>query len=278
MGPGAPQGTTTVAAVLGAPVRHSMSPALCNAAFDAAGLDWVYVAFEVDESHAAAAVAAVRTLQLGGASVTMPLKAAVVDHVDRADDDVRALGAANCLWWDGDVLCASSTDGPGFVASLRDHDVSLAGRRVVVLGAGGAARAVVRASALEGAADVAVVNRTATRAEEAASLAGAAGRVAGIEAIADAEVVVNATSIGMDGTGGAGTSPLPSRALRDGQVVVDLVYHPLATPLLRDAAAVGATAIDGIGMLVHQAALAFEHWTGEPAPIDAMHAAARRAP
>ena len=116
MGGAAIGGGTTVAAVLGDPVRHSRSPALLNAAFAAAGLDWLFVAFEVPAADLAEAIAGARALRLGGLSVTMPHKASVLQLVDRVDDDVAALGAANCLWWDDGALVASSTDGPGFVA------------------------------------------------------------------------------------------------------------------------------------------------------------------
>jgi shikimate dehydrogenase len=273
----APGATTTVAAVLGSPVRHSRSPALMNAAFAAAGLDWLFVAFDVGEAEASDAVRGVRSLKLGGASVTMPLKTVMVDLVDELEPEAAVLRAVNCLSWRDGALVGASTDGPGLVAALREAGVDTSGRRAVVVGAGGAARAVVLALAGDGIAEVTVVNRTAAKAEDAAALAGALGRVGPLETIADADLVVNATSIGMAGTPAAGETPVRPELLRAGQVVVDLVYHPMRTPLLAAAEAAGATAVGGLGMLVHQAALAFERWTGVSAPIDAMRAAAASA-
>jgi shikimate dehydrogenase len=280
-------GTTRVAGVIGWPVRHSLSPALLNAAFDAVGVDWVYLAFEVPEGGAGPAVAAMRSLGLGGLNVTMPHKAAVHDAVDERTPVAAALGAVNTVFWRGDQLVGDNTDGAGFVDALRlDAGVDLADRRCVVVGAGGAGRAVARALGEAGAADVSVVNRTSAPAARAAALAGAVGRVGTHADIAAADVVVNATPIGMLGSGAASSSatsssgepalPLDPASLRGGQVVVDLVYHPEVTPLILAAGERGAVAISGLGMLVHQAAHAFRRWTGEDPPIDVMRAAARR--
>lgn len=270
-------GATRVAGVIGAPVRHSRSPALVNAAFSASGLDWVYVALEVAPGEGAAAVAAMRALGLGGLSVTMPHKHDVIAGLDRVTPDAAALDAVNCIAWDGDQLVGHNTDGAGLVASLRsDHGVDPAGLRCAVIGAGGAARSVVRSLADAGAAEVAVINRTAARAADAAALAGAVGRVGVADDVREADLVVNATSVGM-GSDPAddGAIPLDPALLRAGQVVVDLVYLPVETPLLRHAARVGARPVDGIGMLVHQAALAIELWTGRTPDLAAMQAAAR---
>jgi shikimate dehydrogenase len=260
-----------VAGVIGSPVRHSLSPALHNAAFAAAGLDWVYAAFEVAPGDAARALDGMRALGLGGLSVTMPHKADVAAAVDERSDAVAALGAANCVVpAGGGRLRGESTDGDGFLRSLADAGVAVDGKRCVVLGAGGAARAVVLALAGAGAAGVSVVNRTEANAQRAAELAGAVGEVGSAVAVADADLVVNATSVGMGDGGGL---PLDPAALGAGQVVADLVYQPVQTPLLAAAADAGCTTVDGLGMLLHQAALAFERWTGEPAPLAAMRLA-----
>ncbi|MEL7208042.1 MAG: shikimate dehydrogenase [Actinomycetota bacterium] len=266
-----------MAGVIGDPVGHSLSPTIHNAAFDEAGLDWAYVALPVQAGRGAAAVDAMRTLDLGGLSVTMPHKADVVAAADRATGAVDDLAAANCLAWDGSDIVAHNTDGDGFLASLREAGVEPAGRRAVVLGAGGAARAVVRALDRAEATDVVVVNRTPARAEVAAAV-GASARVGEIGEVADAPLVVNATSVGM-GRPSDDPEAIPLRPtdLGAGQAVVDLVYQPVTTALLRAAADAGATPIDGVGMLVHQAALAFELWTGAEAPIAVMQAAARGA-
>ena len=273
-----PRSTTRTAAVIGNPVRHSLSPPIHNAGFDALDLDWVYVAFDIAPGRADDAIAAMRTLHLGGLSVTMPHKADIAASVDRLTPQAKLLGAVNCVAWDQGELVGHNTDGGGFVDSLElETGTPVAGRSIVVIGAGGAARAVVLALADAGAGDVAVVNRTKAKAHRAAELAGAVGRVGSMADVRGAEVVVNATSVGMAGTAGEGQLPVPEDALRAGQVVADLVYHPFVTPLLRAAAQAGATPVGGTGMLVHQAARQFELWTGVPAPIDVMSQAATEA-
>lgn len=270
---------TRLAAVIGDPVRHSLSPVLLNAAFATVGLDWAYLAFEVPRGGAGGAVAAMRTLGMGGMSVTMPHKAAVHDLVDARTSAAAALGAVNCVSWDGDRLVGDNTDGPGLVDALaRRPGIDVAGRRCALVGAGGAARAVARALGQAGAAEVVVVNRSPGPAAQAAALAGPGGRVGRPADVATADLVVNATPVGMEGGGGGpGDVPVDPRLLRSEQVVVDLVYHPLETAFLRAARAAGAVPVDGLGMLVHQAAHAFERWTGCPPPVAAMEAAARTA-
>jgi shikimate dehydrogenase len=268
----APTGTTRLAAVIGHPVRHSLSPVLHNAAFEALGLDWVYLAFDVAPGGAAAALDAMRTLGVDGLSVTMPHKADVAASVDVPSGAVRALQACNCVVRLGDGrLAGENTDGGGFVDSVREAGHDPAGRRCVVLGAGGAARAVVAALADAAAADIAVVNRSQDRAVEAARLAAPVGRVGALDDVRSAHLVVNATSVGM---GEDRSLPCPAELLGPGQVVADLVYHPLETAWLAAGRARGAAGVDGLGMLVHQAARAFTLWTGVPAPVAVMRAAA----
>ena len=268
-----PSGATTVGAVIGDPIDHSLSPVIHNRAFGVAGLDWVFVAFRVPSGGARAALDAMRVLRLGGLSVTMPHKAAVAEAVDRLSPEAEALGAVNCVRRDGDLLVGENTDGAGFLDAVgAEAGFDPKGRRCVVVGAGGAGRAVIRALAEAGADEVVVVNRTPERGTEAAQLAERA-RTGAPEDAADADLVVNATPLGMAGVADAGL-PLDPSLLRAGQVVVDLVYEPRRTPLLAAAEERGAVAVGGIGMLVHQAALAFEHWTGAPPPIEAMREAA----
>ncbi|MDG1464443.1 MAG: hypothetical protein P8Q20_05060, partial [Acidimicrobiales bacterium] len=171
-------GASRLAAVIGDPVRHSLSPTLLNAAFAEAGLDWHFMALEVAEGRSDEALDAVRALGLAGLSVTMPHKAAVAAAVDHRTEQAEVLDAVNCVVVEGGRLVGHNTDGDGFLDGLR-HDTGFdpAGRSTVVIGAGGAARAVVLALARAGAAEVAVVNRTASRAEVAAGLAGPVGRV-----------------------------------------------------------------------------------------------------
>jgi shikimate dehydrogenase len=267
---------TRVAGVIGDPVRHSLSPLLHNTAYRELGLDWVYVAFEVPEGATAGALAALRVLGLEGLSVTMPHKTAAAAACDSLSSDAAVLGSVNTVTREPDGrLSGDSTDGPGFLRALRDAGHDPGGREALVLGAGGAARAVVLALGRAGAR----VTVTARRPDAAAAAAALVGgdtapwpdRAAAASAAA---IVVHATPIGM---GADPAAPLPAEALRPGQVCCDLVYHPLETPLLAAARARGAEAVDGLGMLVHQAALQVERWTGATAPAGAMRAAAQRA-
>lgn len=273
-----PTGTTRTAAVIGNPVRHSLSPHIHNAGFRALDLDWVYVAFDIAPGRAGDAVAAMRALHLGGLSVTMPHKADIAASLDRLTPQARLLGAVNCVAWDQGELVGHNTDGGGFVDSLEQETATtVRDRSCLVVGAGGAARAVVLALAESGAGEVVVVNRTPRKAHAAAELAGPVGRVGSVGDAAAADIVINATSVGMDGTGGAGRLPIPADRLRADQIVADLVYHPVVTPLMAAASAAGATVVGGVGMLVHQAARQFELWTGHPAPVRAMEDAASAA-
>jgi shikimate dehydrogenase len=272
-GPGRPalSAHTRVVGVIGDPVAHSLSPALHNAAFEALRLDWVYVAFPVPRGRAAAAVAAVPALGLAGFNVTMPHKEDVAAACDELTADAAALRSVNTVVaaTDGRTL-GDSTDGPGFLDALADEDIAVEGQPVLVLGAGGAARAVVLALGRAGA-QVTVAARRPEAAESAAALApGGAALAIGAADPSGFAVVVNATPLGM-----SGGDPLPVDpvSLHAGQAVVDLVYHPADTPLLTAARLQGALAVNGLGMLLHQAARSFTLWTGRPAPLDAMRAA-----
>jgi shikimate dehydrogenase len=215
-----------------------------------------------------------RALDMGGLSVTMPHKDDVAARVDRRTPEADALGAVNCVVPIDGQLVGANTDGPGFLDALASETgFDVAGRRAVVFGAGGAARAIVVALAGAGATDVAVVNRSPERAGVAAALAPGIGRAAGVDAIEGADLVVNATSVGM----GDGQVPFDPAQLRPGQVVADVVYHPSPTPLVAAAGDRGVEAVGGLGMLVHQAAHAFRLWTGIEPPLPEMTAAARAA-
>ena len=252
-------GSTRVAGVIGSPVRHSLSPVIHNAAFAAAGLDWIFAAFEVVPGAAPAALAGMRAFGIAGLSVTMPHKDDVAAAVDVLDPAAAALRTANTVVLQPDGrLAGHSTDGAGFVASLADAGVDPAGMSIAVFGAGGAARAVIDALARAGASRVVVINRSADRATVAAALAGQRGCVGSMGDISSADLVVNATSIGM----GSDAVPCDLNLLHDHHVVADLVYHPLETALLAGARRAGAQVVDGLGMLVHQAALQQELWTG----------------
>ncbi|MDA8359530.1 MAG: shikimate dehydrogenase [Actinomycetota bacterium] len=260
---------TTLVGVMGDPIAHSLSPVLHNAAFDAMGIDWVSLAFRVRTADLAGALAGVRALGLAGLSVTMPHKAGVVPLLDELTPVARSLGAVNCIVRRGSVLVGDNTDGEGFLAALRrGADLDPEGLRCMVLGAGGAARAVILALAQSGASEVLVVNRTPQRAADAASLAGRAGRIGTPEDAPGMDIVVQATPAGMAGVE-TGARPLVDAAvLGPGRLAVDLVYHPLVTPWLDAAARHGAKTLGGLGMLVHQAAAQIERWTGSAPPVE----------
>ena len=268
-----------VAALIGSPVAHSLSPVIHQAAFDAAGVDWTYAAFDVAPGRAGEAIAAMRVLGIAGLSVTMPHKHDVAAAVDRLDPAAAALRSVNTVSWDGADLVGSSTDGAGFVASLADDDIDVAGARVAVIGAGGAARSVIDALGRASVASIRVVNRTVDRAESASLLASVAAPGESGD-IARADLVVNATSVGMGVDPGAASVddlPCDPALLTDAQIVVDLVYHPLQTAWLTEAARVGARTVDGLGMLIHQAALQQSAWLGRLPDVRVMRDAAEAA-
>jgi shikimate dehydrogenase len=268
---------TRVVGVIGDPVGHSLSPLLHNTAFAALAIDWVSVGFPVAEGEAVRALSGARALGIRGLSVTMPHKNAVARALDELTPEAARLGAVNCVIATDDGWLGDNTDGAGFVAALaRAHRFDPGAQRCLVVGAGGAARAVVAALADAGASEVVVVNRTPERAATAAALAGPVGRVGTPADARSCRLVVNATPVGMGGVAHRQPSwPLDPELLASGQLVVDLVYHPPVTPWLEAARRQGATVSNGLGMLVHQAALQVERWTGQAAPVDAMWRAAQ---
>lgn len=268
-------GATGFAGVIGDPVRHSLSPTLHNAAYAALGLDLAYGAFVVHAGDAALALAGAKALGFVGLSVTTPHKDAIASAADRRTHRAEVLAAANSVVFKDGLSVAECTDGDGLLADLAlACAFQPAGARCAVLGAGGAARAVVLALSDAKAEDVAVINRSFERARAAAALAPAVGRVADLDELSDFDLVVNATSIGLVGDIAASrTAETFARSLHEGQLVVDLVYRPSRTDFLERASARGARTRNGLGMLVHQAALQVEFFTGQPAPIDAMWAA-----
>jgi len=262
-------------AVIGHPIAHSRSPAIHNAAFAALGLadEWSYEAFDVAPDEFADRVGALPSQGFVGANVTVPHKRAALELADTASDSAGEIGAANTLSFDGGAIGADNTDAPGFLAAL---PASPAGRRALVLGAGGSARAIVWALVRERA-EVAVWNRTPERAARLADELGASALEAEDELPApEFELVVNCTSVGME----AAESDLETlRLAPDGiharQVVVDLVYGASETALARTARERGASVVDGLEVLVSQGAASFRIWTGIDPPLEVMRRAAR---
>ncbi|MDJ0853281.1 MAG: shikimate dehydrogenase [Myxococcota bacterium] len=266
--PWTPGAATALCGVVLHPAGHTRSPAMHNAAFRALGLDAAYLAFDVPSEQLAAAVAGARALAVRQLAVSLPHKEAVMALLDEVDDTARRIGAVNTITRRDGRLCGSNTDWTGAVRAL-ERETELAGRRAVVLGAGGSARAVVFGLREKGA-RITVLNRTASRAEALAAdlSADAAGPLA---ALADTphEVLVNTTSVGLR----SDASPVPADAIAPDSVVMDAVYDPEETRLLRDAARRGARTVPGKWMLVHQAAEQLRLWTDREAPLDVMAAA-----
>jgi shikimate dehydrogenase len=270
-------GGTRVCCIIGWPVDHSLSPAIHNAAFRAAGLDWVYVPLPVPPDAVGAAVAGMRALGIAGANVTMPHKQTVIEHLDEVSGEADRIGAVNVIVRAGDRLIGANTDGAGFLRFLeRTAGVGANGTRVLVLGAGGAARAVGVALADGGARVTLAARRDEQTADAVAAIEHDATAIALTDAsaaAAECDVIVNATPVGKDGV----ALPLSEQAIEPRHHVIDLIYSPPETPLLAAARRRGARTHNGLGMLVEQAALAFELWTGHPPPWEVMSAATLRA-
>lgn len=265
---------------MGDAVRGSLSPRIHNAAFAALGLNWCYVAFPVTRDRLGDALRGLPALGIAGANITVPHKEAALAYLDETTDDARAIGAVNTIQVAGGRLIGHNTDGGGLLDALRwDGAVSVADTRAVIMGAGGAARAAAFALAGAGAASVVIANRNWDR---AASLAGIVRRsfprcpvdataldghgVA--SALREASLVIQATTLG----GGAQrtVSPVDPAALHSGLFVMDMIYDPRETVLLREARARGCRTLGGLAMLVYQGARAFEIWTGRGAPVGVM--------
>ncbi len=273
-------------ALLGHPVAHSISPRFQQAALDALGVHARYEAWDTEPNDLPIAVERLRSGDLMGANVTVPHKVSVFRLVDRPDALAERVGAVNTIVNRGGVLEATNTDVAGVRRSLEEAGVSLRGTRVTLIGAGGAARAVVVALREAGVARITVANRTPGNAAELAELGGEVDmRYAPLDledatfrsSVQTADVVVQSTSLGMRHGPAESVSPVPAELFRPGQVAFDLVYVPERTPFLAAAETAGAQAVGGLAMLVHQGAEAFRLWTGLEPPVDVMFAAARRA-
>ncbi|MGH2635664.1 MAG: shikimate dehydrogenase [Actinomycetota bacterium] len=272
--PGRLRGSTHVVGVIGWPVAHSLSPVIHNSAFAALGIDWVYVPLPVPPGRVPEALGGLAALGLVGANVTMPHKTEVADLVGDLAEDAERLQAVNTVVVGPDALAGHNTDAPGFDRFLRrDAGFDPEGRRALLFGAGGAARACALALARGGLGSLRVALRDPARA------AGLRSTVADFDVELDvvafeeaarvtADLIVNATPLGAHG------EELPLPPLGDDVLAVDLLYRPRQTPLQTAARAAGGTAFGGMGLLLHQAALSFELWTGQPAPLDVMSAAA----
>ncbi|MFI5308480.1 MAG: shikimate dehydrogenase [Polyangiales bacterium] len=276
---------TAVYGVMGWPVAHSRSPAIHNAAFAVLQVDAVYVPYAVPPERLGRAVEAARALGLSGWNVTLPHKSAIMPFLSVIEPAATAIGAVNTVLRDGERLIGANTDAEGLTRSLREAGVWLQGARAVVLGAGGAARATVVGLAAAGVAEIAVAARreeaaeglvTELRAHCAQSVLTTSDLATGLAtACTGRSLLIQATSATLASAANAQAfaDALPLRALAPGATVCDLVYKPRETALLGRARSLGLPVVDGLGMLLHQGALAFERWTGLPAPLGAMRSA-----
>lgn len=268
--------------IIGHPIGHTLSPFIHSIAAEYNDLDISYSAYDVAPKSLARAMDGVRSLSIDGLNVTVPYKVDVMEFLDEISDEARAIGAVNTIVREGEFLKGYNTDAEGFIKSVKKNGATdPAGKTVLVYGAGGAARAVISSLALAGVKKITVTNRTEARAVDLAVSAIQTASTTDVdvvlydankllESVSSADIIVNTTSVGMGDSGG---TLLGMEGLHSGQLVVDIVYRPLKTELLKRAEAVGAKALDGLWMLIYQGAVAFHLWTGKPFPIDKVRSA-----
>lgn len=277
------RGNTKVLGVFGHPVSHSLSPVMHNAAIEALGIDYVYVPFHVLPDDLNKAVDGIRALGIAGVNVTIPHKERIIEFLDEVSEHSMRIRSVNTVINRGGHLIGDTTDGCGFLRSAQAEWGKLDGSQVLILGAGGSAKAVSFALAEIGC-EIAIANRTAERAEQLAEglnvvFGNRTAKAVGMQRevlkseVEKADLLINSTSVGMspdiDG------SPLPADLLHSRLLVYDLVYNPPITRLVAEARSCGAKALNGLGMLTYQGATSLEMWTGLEAPIDVMTKAVR---
>ena len=269
-------GYTRLAAVVANPIRHSISPFIHNSAFEATHTNGVYLAWEVDATELAETVANIRRYQMYGINLSMPYKEQVIPYLDQLSEEARLIGAVNTVVNQEGTLIGYNTDGKGFFKSLPSFKIS--GKRMVLLGAGGAAKAILAQAILDGVSQISVFVRSASMEktrpylEKLQNETGFKADLFALEdvselqaRITDSDLLVNATSVGMDGK----SAPVPSNLfLPKDLLVADVIYQPFETPFLKWARNQGNHAFNGLGMLLYQAAEAFQLWTGKEMPTD----------
>ena len=270
-------GEIKICGIIGDPLEHTMSPVMHNAAFDKMGVDYLYIPFRVEKEKLGRAIEGMRALNIRGLNVTIPHKVAVIQFLDELDDLAEKIGAVNTIVNDDGVLTGYNTDATGFLQALLNRGIEPKGKNVVVLGAGGASRAISFILAERGS-NLVILNRTVDKARIWAD------RISNIfqretevlkldrenlaKALSKADILVNATSVGMSPN--IDETPVASNLLKSGMIVFDTIYNPIKTRLQTEAEEAGAITISGLDMLVWQGALAFEKWTGLKAPIELM--------
>ncbi len=274
-------GKTRACGVIGDPINHSLSPIIQNAAFEALDLNFVFLAYKVKTSGLEDAVNGARALNIRGLNVTMPHKTRIIDFLDRIDLSAQIIKSVNTVLNKENLLFGFNTDGVGALRALKENGVEPKGRKVLLLGAGGAARAIAYTLAKE-ADELVVLNRTVKSSHNLAKLlektvgkkvASGSLSISDIQRnLQDSDILINATSLGMKPK--PQESPVPIKLLRRDLSVMDIVYNPIETRLIKDAKSIGAVVIGGIEMLIYQGAASFEIWTGKSAPIQVMKKAA----
>lgn len=273
------KGTTKIIGIFGYPITHTLSPVMHNAIFKFLGLDYCYIPFEVRKGYLSDAVKALRALNIKGINVTIPYKEEIIPYLDEISSEARIISAVNTVSVRKGRLIGYNTDGRGFIkAFYKESGLTLRNKKILLLGAGGAAKAVAVQAALMGTKEILIANRTFYKGKE---LAGHISRFVPTcrviplkytkdtlkKSISRMDILINATSLGMNPKD---PLPIPQDLLHPSLVVYDLIYNPPITGLLKAARKVGAKGINGVGMLLYQGALSFEIWTGVRPPIDLM--------
>ena len=276
-------GHTGLLALIGSPVGHSGSPAMYNYSFERLGLDYVYVAFDIKVEEVADAIAAMRTFKMRGCNVTMPCKTEVVKYMDELSPAAQIIGAVNTIVNDNGHLTGHITDGIGFMSALKDNDIDVIGKKMTIVGAGGAATAIEIQAALDGVAEITIFNRKDEFWDRAVSTVEKINTKTSCHAVLydladldklkaemdDSYIFVNATGVGMKPL--EGQSVVPDKSyFRPELIVIDVPYSPLETKMRSMAKEVGCKTMNGLGMMLFQGSAAFELWTGEPMPIEHM--------
>lgn len=276
-------GKTEVVSLIGDPVEHSFSPMIQNAAFKEIGLDYVYVAFRVKKEALPGAIEGIKSLELKGINITMPHKSKIIDHLDKIDPSAKKIGAVNTVKREGRNLIGFNTDGRGAIGALKSKNVEIEGRNILLLGAGGAGRAIAF-TLVEKNANLTISNRHLSKAKNLITeIKEKTGEKAEqipqkkediTKKIRNCDILINSTSVGMAPE--RGKTLIESDMMHSNLKVMDIVYNPIKTLLLKEAEKAGAKTIDGLEMLVHQGAESFRIWTGKKAPVEAMKNTAKK--
>ena len=269
--------STKLFCLIGNPVKHSVSPQMHNVAFREMGLDCLFVSFKVE--NLGDAISGVRALDISGGNITIPHKTSVMKYLDEGDELSRAINAANTFVNEKGVLKGFNTDGLGALKTLKENGASPKGKKIALIGAGGASKSISYAIASEEPSEIVIFNRTVEKAglvKEAIKKFGVKTEVLGLSTknlkseLKDSDVLINTTPVGMHGN----ETPVAKDAIHKNLVVMDVIYNPFETRLLKEAKSKGAKALNGIGMLVNQGVLAFEIWTGKKPDAELMKEAA----